>query len=241
MIFLAFHKTFCPKCGRDAKELFAGLCLDCVLESGNVFFVPPKADAEQCTKCGKIKSRGKWVRASDDVFTSIIVALSSLKKLEAPRVLIKEIVFEDKSATVFVDVEGLFFGKKISVQKKVAVRLLRAVCPSCSRIYGNYFEAIVQARFEKGTPKKSIEEKLLLLESFFASNEEKHPLSKIVKTVFVSNGFDLVIGSKKAARKAAAFFEKYLKEKPKVSFKLHGWDLSKNRPMKRFTFSLRFK
>ncbi|GEM_PF-2357944 len=240
MIFAGLSPGFCPRCGTQSETLFGGFCLNCLLAEGKLFFVPKKIDAELCSKCKKVKLREKWVPFSDAPALSLVEAASKVSGLEGGKILLRELDVQEKFATSYVLVEGVFEGEKISVPNEVEIKFLRTVCPACSRVSGSYFEAIIQGRFEPKTPEKDIKAKFDELKKFIDDFSEKDPLSKIVKTGFSKNGFDAWIGSKKASKKACGFFESQLKAPVVVSFKLHGWDLSKNRPMKRLTFSLRF-
>ncbi len=240
MIFGFMRKSFCPRCGVETDKLFSGFCVNCFLEQKKPFVFPQKLQVDFCVKCGKVKYRNKLLPFSDKVFFDLVKANSKFSGLESPTIDLKQVQLNEKNAIGLFLVAGFAEGEKFSVEKSVQLDFMRVTCEDCSRVAGKYFEAIIQARFQPDVPKKEFEKKFAELEKVLSSNAEKDGLSKIVRSGFVSNGFDAYIGSKKAAKKAIGHFEKELKEQVKVSFKLHGWDLSKNRPMKRLTFSLRF-
>ena len=232
--------VFCPGCGSENKKLFNGFCIECLLKDKKVFSLPEKIEAEICSRCGRVRVRGKWVKYSDDALLGIAKAASSFKGLEKPGLVLQGVEVNDKFGVLMVKVEGKIGGEDFFVERIIPLRIFRLACPSCSRVSGSYFEAILQARFEPKTPKKKIEDKLLEIRAFLKKNEENDALSRVVKIQFVNNGFDLSIGSKRAVKKASGFFEKQLRERVIVTSDIYSYDRNKGRPIKRYTFCLRF-
>lgn len=233
-------KLFCPRCGSETKKLFNGFCLECLLADKKVFSLPEKIEVEVCSRCNRMRVRGKWVAYSDGALLSLVKSESTFKGLELPKLVLRGVELNDKLGVIMLGVEGKVGGEELSLERIVTLKILRVTCPSCSRVSGGYFEAILQGRFEPKTPKKKIDEKLSEIRAFLKKNEEDDALSRIVKIQFVNNGFDLSIGSKRAAKKAASFFEKQVRERVIVTSDIYTYDRNKGRPVKRYTFCLRF-
>lgn len=233
-------KLFCPKCGESNTHLFFGFCLDCLLKDEKLFSIPEKVSVGLCVKCDRVKHKNRFVDFSNEVLLAAIRAETRFKKIDSPTLLFLGSEEIQKGVLFSVLVEGLLDDKKISIEEQVEVLFDRMTCPDCSRVAGSYYEAILQARFEPKTPKDVIEKKMREVEAFLELNSKKDKLSKVVKKGMLANGFDLQVGSLKSVKKAAKHFAPQLKAPIKVSFKLHGWDLTKNLPTKRFSFALRF-
>ncbi|MDO8633877.1 MAG: NMD3-related protein [archaeon] len=231
---------FCPKCGSENKKLFNGFCIECLLKDKKLFSIPEKIEIEICSRCNRMRVRGKWVAYSDTALLGLARSGSSFKGLENHELFLQGVEVNDKLGVLMVKISGKVGGEELEVERIVSLRIFRVTCPSCSRVSGSYFEAIFQARFEPKTPKKKIEEKMSEIHAFFKRNEENDPLSRVVKIQFVNNGFDLSIGSKRAVKKASGFFEKQLRERVIVTSDIYSYDRNKGRPIKRYTFCLRF-
>lgn len=187
-----------------------------------------------------MRVRGKWVAYSDTALLGLAKSGSSFKGLENPLLVLKGVEVNDKFGVLMLKISGRVGGEELEVERIVSLRVFRVTCPSCSRVSGSYFEAILQARFEPKASKKKIGEKMSEIRAFLKKNEENDALSRVVKLQFVNNGFDLSIGSKRAAKKACGFFEKQLRERVIVTSDIYSYDRNKGRPIKRYTFCLRF-
>ena len=115
-------------------------------------------------------------------------------------------------------------GKETTREVKYKIEIEKTVCPSCSRLSGNYYEAILQLR---GDPYKV----LLLKESVEKALARKGV--GITKAVKLKEGIDLYITSSKALLELV----RERGYKVKLSRKLHG--LKEGKRVYRLTIALR--
>jgi NMD protein affecting ribosome stability and mRNA decay len=222
-------ENFCPICGKTNARFVKGLCIDCFQKKHSLVEFPEKVSFEQCTGCGKIKLQGKFVPLQKEALASIAEKSVKVKGLEKPCV---QAEVEERPEGFFAKilVKGIVERNPVAFQATIAMEPAFVQCDACMRLSSQYHEAIVQLRSQ--SPK--LAEKAL--ESFVGSiksQAKKDTLAAVTEIAKAKNGFDLKVGSKKAAQNAAKALEKKFGAKTKVSKKA----LKRNRT--RFTFSVR--
>lgn len=231
-------REFCPRCGSEKGPFIKGFCKNCFEEKSSPVSIPSEIVLEECRKCGKVRLGRFWKKFSLDEATGFLEKKIKTRDVLSPKT---KIVLEEKSDSEFI--AGVEVSGKIGLQKtvfssKVLLKKRGAVCDSCSRVFGNYFEAIIQLRFEKksGEVEKKIESVELLLEEI----EKKDALAKIVKIVSERNGADLYIGSNSGAKKVVTAMQKSATQKVVATTSLQGFDRQKGKKRYRYTYCLRF-
>ena len=142
---------------------------------------------------------------------------------------------EDKEYEALVKVKGFIAGNLIEQEKVISVLLGDTTCDSCMKLNADYREAIIQLRG------KTIEESKQMMKitmDLLDKEKQKDSLSGTSKIIELKNGYDLWIGSKKAAIKVARYVAKLYKVKLIVSSKLIGEQENGKRKY-RFTFCVK--
>ena len=235
-------KQFCPECGKEKGPFLKGFCLDCFKKKGDLVSAPKEIDFEHCKKCGKARIRGKWVELTEE----------GLEGLVKEKIKEKEMKIENRMVSLIREAEGVQAqGLKAEVTAKgsvdgmplteklvVALKPKDVICVNCSRVYGNYYEATIQVRFGGVSLKKTEDVVLKRMASFLQRLHAKDPLAVIVSEKKQRNGFDVLIGSKRAAKLLAVHLAKDSEHDIKRSFSLEGVDKA-GKTKKRFTFCVR--
>lgn len=195
-------------------------------------------EIEQCPRCKKANLSGKWVELSEKNLANFLDKKIKAKELKSEKKEI-ELLAGDKGFAGKVTVTGKIGKEKIVLEKEISVRLKKNGCGNCQRIFGHYFEAIIQLRFSKNSLDK-LESKIKEVQSIFFALEKKDPLARIVKTAMQKNGVDLIIGSNRGAKKVVRAIEKNSVEKTQVSTKLYGIDKNTGNRRYRYTYCVRF-
>lgn len=130
---------FCPKCGKTGR----GLCVDCYLKLNPV--IVGEVAIEVCG-CGRVKQGTKWV---NDL--AAVVSEESGKAVKFPekiKVVDVSVVPKPKKNQVFWDAvfTAEFEGERVKEDIPLNCRIIKTVCPSCSRGSSGYFEAVLQVR-----------------------------------------------------------------------------------------------
>jgi nonsense-mediated mRNA decay protein 3 len=163
---------FCVECGREVEDddqLRGGICVDCFLERNPVLVVPDVIDLVRCPTCGATHGRGGWsgpAEAEDDPDLALQDAAADaaearVEVVEDALVRSMDVTIVPEARSVFsVSLEGQvsFMGKVVDGGGRTRVRVRGEQCPSCSRMAGQYFEAIIQFR---GTGDRPASEKEL--------------------------------------------------------------------------------
>jgi nonsense-mediated mRNA decay protein 3 len=205
------RKRFCPKCGKEAEELYDNLCGNCFISKFSVAEkLPDRLVVKQCKICGKF--------FTDRHFNSLEAAVESF--LES--VLEQKEIF---SASYRIDGNKVILTLKLrknnlekTEQKTINLLAKKIICQACSMKQSGYFQATLQVRAPEN-----------LLQNIRNEIESQiNHLNQYDKLAFVSdfqktkNGFDFFIGSKNAAEQIAGALKLKYKANIKITRKLSG-------------------
>jgi len=194
----------CPMCGRQTDHLEEGKCPECRLKSTPLATIHPPEPIRVCRGCGAVFDT-KWVDVDD---IEQLIRKRALECIgvcpEAKGVHIELSLFEMSSNRYRV--EGMVVGTMntdVSQPFVLDMRLAYESCPSCSRVAGGYFEAVVQVRsYSKSPSDAQLERVYRILEALFSALRERGDrLAQLTREENVRGGVDLYVGSAKAAKK----------------------------------------
>ena len=109
-------------------------------------------------------------------------------------------VMDDRNTRLSVQVSGFIGGLEFESIHSTMVRISNAVCPTCTRKAGNYFEATVQLR---SSGRRLSESELKALRDTFddyLGGIDPDPMFFINSEGDVQGGYDMVLGNKALAR-----------------------------------------
>ena len=140
--------AFCIACGSPPPLTSERLCEDC-LRTRTVFSeVPERIQQHRCAKCGMHEVEKRWVNIEDDELGELRLR-ENLGVTDGASDVAVDMVYQpidDRTARLHVNVEGQLEGHKFSNQHEVLLQTSNAVCPTCTRKAGAYFEATMQLR-----------------------------------------------------------------------------------------------
>ncbi len=129
---------FCFLCGKKSECLVKGYCEECYKRQFQLIQVPEVISITICTKCQKIKERNFW----RDIEIEKIIRDSV--KIIGRDVEIR--IERNDNAKVFAKgyLEDL---KKIKEEvHEVKLKLNKQMCSDCSKMFGKYYETLIQVR-----------------------------------------------------------------------------------------------
>jgi len=229
----------CPKCGEavEKKDFFGKVCRTCF---ENVNPEPLKIKMRSlsiCKGCGKIYGR-KWSQRSQlwDVLKNnlvcnfdnyFIVSNSYTEHFEK----------EQKFISIVIKYFYKYNGKKViaKYEKDLPVRFIN--CPDCGKIRGNYYEAIIQVRYDGKTYNKRIEKAIANI----IKAEESKDVIVIQSKIIQKKGYDLYITLKPIAKSIVKSLRSSFEPEYIGTYKLVGFDMAKGKRKYRATHMLRFK
>jgi len=175
---------FCPKCGKETKE--KGLCIDCFLKR---YPIEIKEITLPMCKCGRYLYHGNWNLNIEGSLKRIVrenLVLPSETKMSDLEIKSK---FEGNKIILEIHISGRYKNEKFKEEILAEIKIQSKTCPTCSRIFGGYYEAVLQFRTDFD-PRKMIDPE-------FISKMER-----------VQGGFDLYLTSSNYAKKISKDFNK---------------------------------
>ncbi len=182
----------CVVCGKR-EAVIGGLCAECYIDKHGLVKLPRKIVLVVCPVCGRVKA-GKWDRRPESYIKSLV------KGAEVEGIEIRE----DK---VVLDLRVSVEGRSVIIRREIPVEWKKELCPRCSRMYGGYYEGILQIRGE------NVKEILRRAEEVLGED--------IVREEEVKGGVDLRIFSRKKLRSFGRQMKKEGRD-VKESWKLVG-------------------
>ena len=233
---------FCPKCGKSSDIFYDAVCRECFVGNKKLIECPKVISFRICPTCGSVYRRGKWQSKGDETETINECVKDILKVNNEAAGL--ELVLTPKQLDysryrVHVEAKGNIKGAPVDAALDTEIRISWETCETCSRISGGYFEGIVQIRADKRIPTQDeLQNCEKIAEEVSAHARQKGDrLAFIPKTVHLSEGNDIYVGSQKLGKQICraivdAFGGK-ISESPKLVGQKNGEDLY------RITFAVR--
>ncbi len=220
----------CAICGTETTH---EICPKCYLERYSIYEFHPYIEIKVCPKCGKAYSRG-WIDKEAALMDTILKNFT-----HDPEFKINSFEIENLSENNgAVQIGGEFRGKKLTYELHFELRQKFEVCERCSRLYGGYFESIIQLRAEnRDIEEDEIERAKKLIDESIENAD--YPTAFVSKIVEKREGIDYYIGDRNLAKKIARKIEEELGGKVTESKKLSG--RKDGREIYRTTYSIRFK
>ena len=140
--------AFCIACGSPPPLTSERLCENC-LRTRTVFSqVSERIQQHRCAKCGMHEVEKRWVRIEDEELGELRLR-ENLGVTEGATAVTVDMAYQpidERAARLHVNVQGELEGYKFEDQHEVLLQTSNAVCPSCTRKAGAYFEATMQLR-----------------------------------------------------------------------------------------------
>ena len=141
---------FCPECGSTDKEMVGDVCIDCFLKEFQMIELPKRIEVQICSHCNSKLEEGKW---SDEFIPEEEIIYRALERnIKIADEVENEIInleIDQVKGTIsecFVEVTGEVHGTRIDETHETEVKILKTVCPTCSKIQSGYYETVVQFR-----------------------------------------------------------------------------------------------
>lgn len=229
-------KKFCPKCGKETSNIVGKECLNCFLKNTELFTIKSQKILV-CKHCNKALIKGHWDDFSEQLLGEEVASKVKVANLgmEDVKILVDLERKDEEEYEASIKVKGIISGNVIEKEKVIPVIIKDTTCDACMKLNAEYREAIIQLR----APKKEDSKQMMKITMDLLNKErEKDPLSGTSKVIELKTGFDLWIGSKKAAAKISKYVAKIYNTELKVTSKLIGEEENGKRKY-RFTFCIK--
>ena len=216
---------FCPECGSTDKEMVGDVCIDCFLKEFQMIDIPKRIEVQICSHCNSKLEEGKW---SDEFIPEDEIIYRALERnIEIADEVENEIInleidqIKGTIADCYVEVVGEVRGTQIDETHDCEVKILKTVCPTCSKIQSGYYETVVQFRADSREIKAEEYAKAdEIVERTLLKQSKSDKLAYCPQIAKLKEGYDYYIGSFKSGHKVAeALSEEFggiIKESPRL-------------------------
>lgn len=235
---------FCPKCGETDQEIIEGICKSCFLKEIVLAEIPDEIEITLCAHCESKLVSGKWyeLELSDEeiilnTLNKHIVLNENAKNVEID---VETILARGSNIECIVHVKADVLGEIVPQDAKINVKIIRTVCPECSKFVSGYYEAVIQLRADNRVPD---EEEIAVADAIIADNidkiSKKNKMAYISERAVLKEGIDYYVGSYKVAKRLTSSLKDHFGGVIKESPRLMGRDKSTGKDLHRIWISLR--
>lgn len=216
---------FCPECGSTDKEMVGDICIDCFLKEFQMVEIPKRIEVQICSHCNSKLEEGKW---SDEFIPEEEIIYRALERnIKIADEVKNEIInleIDQVKGTIsecFVEVAGEVHGARIDETHDCEVKILKTVCPTCSKVQSGYYETVIQFRADSRDIKSEEYAKAdEIVERTLIKQSKSDKLAYCPQIAKLKEGYDYYIGSFKSGHKVAeALKEEFggvIKESPRL-------------------------
>ena len=216
---------FCPECGSTDKKMVGDICIDCFLKEFQLIELPERIEVQICSHCNSKLEEGKWseefIPEEEIIYRALERNIEVADEVENENITLGIEQIRGTIANCCVEAVGEVQGTKIEEAYECEVKILKTVCPTCSKIQSGYYETVIQFRADKREIKSEeyakadeIVERTLIKQ---ASSDKLAYCPQIAKP---KEGRDYYIGSFKSGKKVAENLKEefggIIKESPRL-------------------------
>ncbi len=235
---------FCPECGSTDKKMVGDICIDCFLKDFQMIELPKRIEVQICSHCNSKLEEGKW---SDEFLPEEEIIYRALERnIKVADEVSNEIInleidqMKGTLAECYVEVTGEVEGTQIEETHDTEVKILKTVCPSCSKIQSGYYESVVQFRADNREIKPEEYAKAdEIVERTLQKQSKSDKLAYCPQRAKLKEGYDYYIGSFKSGNKVAEALKEEFGGVMKESPRLISEDKSTGKGLYRVWISIR--
>ena len=216
---------FCPECGSTDKEMVGDICIDCFLKEFQMMELPKRIEVQICSHCNSKLEEGKWsdefIPEEEIIYRALERNIKIADEVENEVINLEIDQIKGTIASCYVEIVGEVHGAQIEETHKTEVKILKTVCPTCSKIQSGYYESVIQFRADNREIKP--EEYSLadeIVERTLIKQSKRDKLAYCPQIAKLKEGYDYYIGSFKSGKKVAeALTEEFggvIKESPRL-------------------------
>ena len=218
-------KMFCPECGSTDKEMVGDICIDCFLKEFQMISIPKRVEVQICSHCNSKLEEGKWseefIPEEEIIYRALERNIEIADEVENEIINLEIDQIRGTIANCYIEVIGEVHGTRIEETHDCEVKILKTVCPSCSKIQSGYYETVIQFRADTREIKPEEYAKAdEIVERTLVKQSQNDKLAYCPQIAKLKEGYDYYIGSFKSGKKVAeALTEEFggiIKESPRL-------------------------
>ncbi|MBE6491829.1 MULTISPECIES: 60S ribosomal export protein NMD3 [unclassified Methanobrevibacter] len=216
---------FCVECGSTEKKMVGNICIDCFLKDFQMIEIPERIEVQICSHCNSKLEEGKW--SEENIPEEEIIYRALERNIQIDDEVENEIInleidqMKGTIASCYVEVVGEVYDTQIEETHDTEVKILKTVCPTCSKLQAGYYESVIQFRADNREIKNEEYSKAdEVVERTLIKQSKKDKLAYCPQIAKLKEGYDYYIGSLKSGRKVAEAltdeFGGVVKESPRL-------------------------
>ena len=206
--------------------------------------IPKRIEVQICSHCNSKLEEGKW--SEENIPEEEIIYRALERNIKIADEVSNEIInleidqMKGTIANCYVEVIGEVESTQIEETHDSEVKILKTVCPTCSKLQAGYYESVIQFRADKreidseeyGKADEIVERTLI-------KQSKKDKLAYCPQIAKLKEGYDYYIGSLKSGRKVAEALKDEFGGTIKESPRLISEDKSTGKGLYRIWISVR--
>lgn len=237
----------CVDCGNAVEYVIQGSCAPCFKDRTPLLTIVEVLDVELCAHCDARHVGAHWVDPEADMpldwirEDAVREAVGLHQEVQDPFLQFIETPQDEKHFRYTVQLEGRVHDAPVEAETSVLVRMRKSVCDRCSRMFGNYYAAIIQLR---ATERDVTEAELNFAHEIIGADLDRQRASGnrfafLNKSGPMHGGWDYYIGDIEAARQLGRMLKVRLGTTVQETAKLVG--RREGDDVHRVTFLVRIK
>jgi nonsense-mediated mRNA decay protein 3 len=201
------------------------ICIDCFLKDFQMIEIPKRIEVQICSHCNSKLEEGKWsdefIPEEEIIYRALERNIKIADEVENEIINLEIDQMKGTLALCFVEVVGEVRGTQIEETHDSEVKILKTVCPSCSKIQSGYYETVIQFRADSREIRPEEYAKAdEIVERTLIKQSKSDKLAYCPQIAKLKEGYDYYIGSFKSGHKVAeALTEEFggiVKESPRL-------------------------
>lgn len=220
-------QPFCVECGLEGVDLIEGVCPECRVRTRPPARFPVRVVVERCAHCGSRRRGSAWEdfagTPADAIADDARRQVELSPGLSRARVAAEARAEDAHNYHVLLALEGEMAGVPLRQQGTARGHLKIATCPRCSRIFGGYYEAIVQLRSEGKLRPEQVSRAGAIVDRVLTRMQERGNRDAfLMKAKEERGGVDYYLGTTESARVIARGLQEELGARTSQSESLVG-------------------
>ena len=216
---------FCPECGSTDKEMVGDVCIDCFLKEFQMIEIPERIEVQICSHCNSKLEEGKWsdefIPEEEIIYRALERNIKIADEVENEAINLEIDQVKGTISSCIVEAIGEVHGTEIAESHDTEVKILKTVCPTCSKMQSGYYETVIQFRADNREIKSEEYAKAdEIVERTLTKQSKSDKLAYSPQIAKLKEGYDYYIGSFKSGHKVAeALKEEFggiIKESPRL-------------------------
>ena len=235
---------FCPECGSTDKKMVGDICIDCFLKDFKMLELPKRIEVQICSHCNSKLEEGKWseefIPEEEIIYRALERNIKVADEVSNEHVTLEIRQMKGTIAECRVEITGEVEGTQIEESDDTEVKILKTVCPTCSKLQSGYYEAVIQFRADNREIKAEEYAKAdEIVERTLIKQSKTDKLAYCPQIAKLKEGYDYYIGSLKSGRKVVEALKEEFGGVIKESPRLISEDKSTGKGLYRIWISIR--